>query len=224
MSTINNTDLFLVSRAGVNYKVTGATIAAFVGGVLTFSAGTTGLTPSAPQAGAVVLSGTLNVASGGTGATTAAGALTNLLPSQSGNPGKVLTTNGSVTSWVTPSTGTVTNVTATAPIVVATGTSTPALSFNSGLGTAVNGGFLKASTPIQNGPPTPGTAQLQAIDGSVYWDNNTGLMFVRYNDGSSVQWVQVIPSPPSTTGFTGTFQSLSSQTVTVANGIITSVV
>jgi hypothetical protein len=46
-------------------------------GVLNFSGGTTGLTPAAPTTGAVVLSGTLNLANGGSGATTAAGARTN---------------------------------------------------------------------------------------------------------------------------------------------------
>lgn len=39
----------------------------------TFSAGSTGLTPSTPQVGNVVLGGTLNVSSGGTGATTLTG-------------------------------------------------------------------------------------------------------------------------------------------------------
>ena len=43
------------------------------GGVTTFSGGSTGLTPSSPTAGAVVLGGTLNVASGGTGAVTLTG-------------------------------------------------------------------------------------------------------------------------------------------------------
>jgi hypothetical protein len=40
------------------------------GGVTTVSGGTTGLTPNTPSAGDVVLSGTLNVANGGTGLTT----------------------------------------------------------------------------------------------------------------------------------------------------------
>jgi hypothetical protein len=40
----------------------------------------------------------------------------------------VLQTDGSNTSWVAPSLGTVTNVTGTAPIAVATGTSTPVIS------------------------------------------------------------------------------------------------
>lgn len=43
------------------------------GGVTSFSAGSTGLAPSAPSSGAIVLSGTLNVASGGTGANTLTG-------------------------------------------------------------------------------------------------------------------------------------------------------
>jgi hypothetical protein len=47
-------------------------------GVSSFSAGTTGLTPSTATTGAVTLAGTLALANGGTGATDAAGARTNL--------------------------------------------------------------------------------------------------------------------------------------------------
>ena len=43
------------------------------GGVVTFSAGTTGLSPSTPTSGNIVLSGTLNAANGGTGASTLTG-------------------------------------------------------------------------------------------------------------------------------------------------------
>ena len=46
--------------------------------VTTFSAGTTGFTPSSATGGAVTLAGTLNLANGGTGATTVAGAQENL--------------------------------------------------------------------------------------------------------------------------------------------------
>jgi hypothetical protein len=46
---------------------------ALAGGVLSFSAGSTGLTPGVATSGNVVLSGTLNVASGGTGANTLTG-------------------------------------------------------------------------------------------------------------------------------------------------------
>jgi hypothetical protein len=61
------------------------------------------------------LTGTIPVANGGTGASTADGALTNLLPSQTGNNGKVLSTDGTNTSWTAAGgTGTVTSVAATA--------------------------------------------------------------------------------------------------------------
>jgi hypothetical protein len=63
-----------------------------------------------------------------------------------------------------------------------------------GLGLTVSGVAVKVSIPIQFGPPLPGTGQLQAVDGSLYWDNNLGLLFIRYNDGTSTQWVQVIPT------------------------------
>jgi hypothetical protein len=52
--------------------------AAPAGGVTTFSAGTTGLTPSTATSGAVTLAGTLAIANGGTGQTTASAALTAL--------------------------------------------------------------------------------------------------------------------------------------------------
>jgi hypothetical protein len=47
--------------------------AASTGGVTSFSAGTTGFTPSTASTGAITLSGTLNVANGGTGVTTSTG-------------------------------------------------------------------------------------------------------------------------------------------------------
>lgn len=128
------------------------TTAGGAGGVSSFSAGTTGLTPATSTTGAVTLAGTLGVANGGTGATTltgivkgsgtsalsaavagtdyvvpsgnitgtasnvtgtvaianggtgqttAANAINALVPTQAGQSGKVLTTDGSVVSWGT---------------------------------------------------------------------------------------------------------------------------
>jgi len=79
------------------------------------SGGTTGLTTSGgpvTSSGTITLAGTLNVANGGTGATTANSALNALLPSQASNNGKVLTTDGANTSWTTVGggSGTVTSV------------------------------------------------------------------------------------------------------------------
>jgi hypothetical protein len=75
------------------------------GGVTTFSAGTTGLTPSTATTGAITLAGTLNIANGGTGQTTANAAFNALAPSQTGNSGKYLTTDGTNTSWTTVTAG-----------------------------------------------------------------------------------------------------------------------
>lgn len=53
-------------------------------------------------ANANAVTGTLPVANGGTGQTTASAAINALLPSQTGNAGKTLTTDGSNTSWAAP--------------------------------------------------------------------------------------------------------------------------
>ena len=130
--------------------------------------------------------------------------------------------DGNTTQWVqvVPSGAPSTVYTGTVPISV----SGSAISLNIGLGNAESGGFLKATTPVLNGPPAAGLGQLQAIDGSLYWDNNQGLLFVRYNDGNTTQWVQVTPVTPAPSGFSGSFLSQAGQIVTVSNGIITSVV
>jgi len=72
LSIIAGTGISVSSATG-NVTVTNTAV-----GVTSFSAGTTGLTPSTPTTGAVVLAGTLAVANGGTGATNAATARTNL--------------------------------------------------------------------------------------------------------------------------------------------------
>ena len=60
------------------------------------------------------LVGTIPVANGGTGASTANSGFNALAPSQTGNSGKYLTTDGTDTSWATNPLGTVTSVAATA--------------------------------------------------------------------------------------------------------------
>jgi hypothetical protein len=69
---------------------------------------------------------------------------------------------------------------------------------NAGLGLNLSGvtpnQILKASTPVAATPPVAGTALNQAIDGSIYWDSNLSALFIRYNDGTTTQWVQATPS------------------------------
>jgi hypothetical protein len=60
---------------------------------------------------------TISISKGGTGAITANAGLNNLLPTQTGNTGKVLQTDGSNTSWVTASSGSVTSVGLTMPSI-----------------------------------------------------------------------------------------------------------
>lgn len=62
--------------------------------------------------GSTTLGSALPIAQGGTGQTTASGAINALMPSQTSNSGRYLTTNGVSVSWgtVTPGTGTVSSV------------------------------------------------------------------------------------------------------------------
>ena len=68
-------------------------------GVASFSGGTTGLTPSTATTGAVTLGGTLNIANGGTGATTANDAFNALAPAQTLASGKYLKSGGTNATW-----------------------------------------------------------------------------------------------------------------------------
>ena len=102
--------------------------------------GTTGLTTTGgpvTSSGTITLTGTLGIANGGTGQTTASGAINALLPSQTGNAGKFLTTDGSTTNWAAMTgTGTVTSVSATGTqgvtALVINGSTTPSLTIGLG--------------------------------------------------------------------------------------------
>jgi hypothetical protein len=68
----------LTAGTGIGITNGAGSISISNGGVVTFNGGTTGLTPSSATSGAVTLGGTLAVANGGTGATSAATAISNL--------------------------------------------------------------------------------------------------------------------------------------------------
>lgn len=97
------------------------------------------------------LSGTIAIANGGTGQTTANAAINALLPSQTSQSGKVLSTDGTDTSWIAVGgSGTVTSVTGTAPVSVATGTTTPVISMAAAT-TSVNGYLTSTDWNTFNG-------------------------------------------------------------------------
>ena len=76
-----------------------------------------------------------------------------------------------------------------------------------GFGLAVDGTAIKVSIACTNPAPAVGSLPTEAIDGSLYWDDNLGLLFIYYNDGTSSQWVQVTPSGGGGGG-TGTVTSV----------------
>jgi hypothetical protein len=93
----------------------GSTTLSKLAGVATGNVLLSGGVTTAPSYGKVGLtthvSGVLPIANGGTNSTTADGGFNNLAPSQTGNSGKYLTTNGSTTSWAAvpaPNNGTLT--------------------------------------------------------------------------------------------------------------------
>jgi hypothetical protein len=154
--TITNSapDQTVSLTAGTNVTITGTypnfTIAASGGGgsgtvtSVALSGGTTGLTVTGSPittSGTITLGGTLAIANGGTGATTAATARVALLPSLTSNAGKVLAVNTGATDveWISASgSGTVTSVALTAPTGFSvsgspiTASGTLALSFTAG--------------------------------------------------------------------------------------------
>lgn len=179
-------------------------ISAISAGVVSFSAGTTGFTPSTSISGAVTLSGTLAtssggtglsglspfglannaiystsssaltagtlpIAAGGTGQVTAANAINALLPTQTGNSGRYLTTNGSVASWatVTAGTGTVTSVGLSAPALF-TVTNSPVTSAGT-LTLAYSGSAL----PTANGGT--GLTTFTAANRAIYSTSSSAL-------------------------------------------------
>jgi hypothetical protein len=162
-NTTGNTLTKATLTAGTNITITNGpgtiTIAATGGGssgVTSFSAGSTGLTPNSATVGAVTLAGTLVVGNGGTGASSAAGARVNILPSYTSNAGKVLAVNAGATDteWIAVSgTGTVTSVAALTlgttgtdlSSTVANSSTTPVITLNVPTASASNRGALSST-------------------------------------------------------------------------------
>jgi hypothetical protein len=144
---LDGTEQLQIVQGGTSKRTTVGAISGSGGGSgsvtsVNVSGGSTGLTTSGgpvTSSGTITISGTLNVTSGGTNATTAAGARVNILPSYTGNASKVLAVNSGATDveWVTAG-GTVTSVAALTlgtvgtdlSSTVANGTTTPVITLN----------------------------------------------------------------------------------------------
>jgi hypothetical protein len=114
---------------------------------------------------------TVPIANGGTGQTTANAALNALLPSQTGNNGRYLTTNGTNTSWATV-VGGVTSVTASTPLA-SSGGATPNISLT---GTVALGNGGTGSTTAAGARTNLGLGSLATLNSASLTSNVTGTL------------------------------------------------
>jgi hypothetical protein len=177
---LNNNDgkLYYEDSAGVVQVLASKAAAA---GVTSFTAGTTGLTPSTATSGAVTLAGTLAIANGGTGLTALGTGVQTAIGVNVGTAGAVVVNGGALG---TPSSGTVTNLTGTASIningtVGATTPTTGAFTTLSASSTVSGAGI----TSLFASPPALGTTAPAEVKVTVGWAANTAL-----TDAATVAW------------------------------------
>jgi hypothetical protein len=177
---LNNNDgkLYYEDSAGVVQVLASKAAAA---GVTSFTAGTTGLTPSTATSGAVTLAGTLAIANGGTGLTALGTGVQTAIGVNVGTAGAVVVNGGALG---TPSSGTVTNLTGTASINVngtvgATTPTTGAFTTLAASSTVSGTGF----TTYFASPPALGTTAPAEVKAMTGWAANLAL-----TDAATVAW------------------------------------
>ena len=160
---------------------------------------------------------TVGVAKGGTGATTASGALVNLLPSYSGNSSKVLALNsgGTDVEWIAAGAGTVTSVGISSTDLSVSGspiTSSGSITINlNTVGVAKGGtGATTASGALVNLLPS--------------YSSNNGKVLAINSGGTDVEWISVggagtVTSITAGTGLTGGTIT-SSGTLAIDTGVV----
>lgn len=195
------------------------------GGVTSLSGGTTGLTPATPTTGAVALAGTLNVANGGTGQTTAGAAFNALSPITStgdlivgngtnsatrlpiGNNGYVLTSNGTTAVWSVGSGG--------SGVTSFSGGSTGLLPNTPTTGIVSLSGTLAVGSGGTNGTATPTAGAVAYGTGSAYAFTPAGTagQFLQSTGSGAPAW-----ATPSTGSFQPAYYGTFVSTVSQPNG------
>ena len=189
-------------------------------GVLSFSAGTTGLTPSTATTGAVTLAGTLAVANGGTGVTTSTGSGNNVLSTSPTITTPVISSlsSASATNLTLQSAGT-TAITVDTSQNVGIGTSSPSakLEVNNGnglFGNSVNNNQLTVSRTGANASSFSIQAYTDAVTLS-YTYSSQGLKF--YDATAAAERMRITSAGGVSFGSTGTAYGTTGQ-VLQSNG------
>jgi len=177
--------------------------------VTSFSAGTTGFTPSTATTGAVTLAGTLNVANGGTGVTTSTGTGSVVLNTSPtlvtpalGTPSSVTLTNATGLPISTGLSGLTTNgvayATSTSALATGSGITYNGTTFSTsndasihGLTVGLGGGSVSTNTIVGNGasPSSTGSSAANSVFGSgagASLTSGVANTLIGYQSGSSV--------------------------------------
>jgi len=224
-ATVNNTTLAAKAiTASTTLAVTGTST---LTGAVTATAGVTGPITSSSVSitgGSITGITDLAVADGGTGASTAAGALNNLLPSQTSNANKYLQTDGTNASWdaVSLSTADITGTLGVANggtgVTSSTGTGNVVLSNSPTLVTPTLG--VATATSLQGiiGNVTPAAGSFTTLGASSTATLNTLASSGATLTGGTVNGMTV----GATTASTGAFTTLSASSTATLSGLTAS--
>jgi len=220
-SPVNGDLVYNTSASALQAYIAGAWVSLGSGGgggVTSFSAGGTGLTPSAATTGAVTLGGTLSVGNGGTGiitnvayavvlgGTTTGGALTQVVGL--GNSGEVLTSNGAGLAPTWQAAGTSTSVLLN-NVLASNASSSPnhgnyTTTWNWNLNTTLNA-FVLSSNSVTTGALFSVTQTTAAFTG-------TGVIALSSTGVTSGNVLSVAHSSSALTGSVASFTSSNTTT------------
>ena len=218
----------LGAGAGISVTNGAGTIVVANTGVLSWSGGSTGLTPATATTGAVTLAGTLAIANGGTnGSATptaygvAYGTGTAYAFTAAGTTGQVLTaTTGAAPTWTTLTAGTVTSVSVVSANglagTVATATTTPAITLSTTITGLLKGNGTAISAAVANTDYVPlSTVITKTAD---YTITGTDTWIINNKTGSAL--TLTFPAASSWTGRYITVKNMQAQAVNSASSNI----